>query len=57
MIQKNLKMSKPKVLVAMSGGIDSTVTALLLHEQGYNVIGITMKNQDYQISVNGILVR
>ena len=35
------------VLVAMSGGIDSTVTALLLHEQGYNVIGITMKTWDY----------
>ena len=50
MIQKNLKMSKPKVLVAMSGGIDSTVTALLLHEQGYNVIGITMKTWDYEIS-------
>ncbi len=36
-----------KVLVAMSGGIDSTVTALLLHEQGYEVIGITMKTWDY----------
>lgn len=38
---------KGKVLVAMSGGIDSTVTALLLHEQGYEVIGITMKTWDY----------
>lgn len=36
-----------KVLVAMSGGIDSTVTALMLHEQGYEVIGITMKTWDY----------
>ena len=36
-----------KVLVAMSGGIDSTVTAMLLHEQGYEVIGITMKTWDY----------
>lgn len=35
------------VLVAMSGGIDSTVTALMLHEEGYNVIGITMKTWDY----------
>ncbi len=38
---------KERVLVAMSGGIDSTVTALLLHEAGYEVIGITMKTWDY----------
>lgn len=37
-----------KVLVAMSGGIDSTVTALMLNQQGYEVIGITMKTWDYQ---------
>ncbi|HMQ49310.1 MAG TPA: tRNA 2-thiouridine(34) synthase MnmA [Saprospiraceae bacterium] len=36
-----------KVLVAMSGGIDSTVTAMLMHEAGYEVIGITMKTWDY----------
>lgn len=39
-----------KVLVAMSGGIDSTVTAMLLHEAGYEVIGITMKTWDYATS-------
>ena len=39
-----------KVLVAMSGGIDSTVAALMLHEQGYEVIGITMKTWDYATS-------
>lgn len=38
---------KGKVLVAMSGGIDSTVTAMLMHEEGYEVIGITMKTWDY----------
>jgi len=36
-----------RVLVAMSGGIDSTVTAMMMHEQGYEVIGITMKTWDY----------
>ncbi len=41
---------KGKVLVAMSGGIDSTVTAMMLHEQGYEVIGITMKTWDYASS-------
>ncbi len=41
---------KGRVLVAMSGGIDSSVTAMMLHEQGYDVIGITMKTWDYQSS-------
>src|SRR3954464_10659520 len=39
-----------KVLVAMSGGIDSTITALMLHDQGYEVVGITMKTWDYASS-------
>ena len=38
---------KGKILVAMSGGIDSTVAAMMLHDQGYEVIGITMKTWDY----------
>lgn len=34
----------------MSGGIDSSVAAILLHEQGYEVIGLTMKTWDYASS-------
>ncbi|HMB94053.1 MAG TPA: tRNA 2-thiouridine(34) synthase MnmA [Rhodothermales bacterium] len=39
-----------RVLVAMSGGVDSSVTGVLLREQGYEVIGITMKTWDYTSS-------
>lgn len=33
--------------MAMSGGIDSSVAAVMLHEEGYEVIGMTMKTWDY----------
>ncbi|MFC0319000.1 MULTISPECIES: tRNA 2-thiouridine(34) synthase MnmA [Olivibacter] len=39
-----------RILVAMSGGVDSSVAAVMLHEQGYEVIGLTMKTWDYASS-------
>lgn len=49
-LAKSRLMSKGRVLVAMSGGIDSSLAAVLLHEQGYEVIGMTMKTWDYNNS-------
>ena len=42
----SIKSPKPLVAIAMSGGIDSSVAAMILKSQGYNCIGVFMRNWD-----------
>jgi len=44
--------AQTRVVVAMSGGVDSSAVAALLHEQGYEVIGITLQLYDHGAMVN-----
>jgi len=52
----SLGIAKPpsatRIVVAMSGGVDSSVTAAMLHDEGYDVVGITLQLYDHGKAVS-----
>ena len=54
-ILNSLGISKPvsetRVVVAMSGGVDSSVVAAMLKKEGYEVVGITLQLYDHGVAV------
>ncbi len=46
-----MSVSKKTIVVAMSGGVDSSVVAAMMHKAGHNVIGITLQLFDYGMAL------
>jgi tRNA-specific 2-thiouridylase len=55
MIKSNLSKEQTTIVVAMSGGVDSSTVAAMLHDEGYKIIGITLQlyNNGANISKKG----
>ncbi len=51
MIVTNRPVDQITIVVAMSGGVDSSTVAAMLHAQGYKVIGITLQLYDYGLAI------
>ena len=55
-VLNSLGLAKPasetRIVVAMSGGVDSSVTAAMLHDEGYDVIGITLQLYDHSKAIS-----
>jgi len=50
-INANKPAAETKIVVAMSGGVDSSTVAVMLHKAGYQVIGVTLQLYDFGITV------